>query len=67
MTDTIKKTHRYLMPAFKDIPIRDLTAAMIREWVREFKLTLKTIKNTLTPLRAVIATALRMRLSIKIP
>jgi integrase len=53
-----KKTYRYLMPAFKDIPMRGLTAAMIREWVKEFKLTTKTIQNALTPLRAVIAIAL---------
>jgi len=53
-----KKIHRYLMPNFKDIPIRELTPAMIREWVKNFKLTLKTIKNTLIPLRAIIATAL---------
>lgn len=54
----LKKTNRYLMPAFKNIPIRELTPAMIREWVKDFNLTMKTIKNTMTPLRAVIATAL---------
>ncbi len=53
-----KKTHRYLMPAFKDIPVRELTPALIREWVKDFNLTLKTIQNALTPLRAIIATAL---------
>lgn len=46
------------MPAFKDIPARELTPAMIREWVKEFSLTMKTIKNAMTPLRAVIATVL---------
>ena len=52
------QTHRYLMPAFKDIPIRELTPAMLREWVQDFKLTMKTIRNALIPLRAVIITAL---------
>lgn len=53
-----KKTYRYLMPAFKDVPIRELTPSMLREWIREFRLTRKTIQNALTPLRAVIAEAL---------
>ena len=31
---------------------------MLREWIREFRLTKKTIQNALTPLRAVITEAL---------
>lgn len=53
-----KKTYRYLMPAFKDIPVRELTPAMLREWVQDFQLTKKTLQNALTPLRAIISTAL---------
>lgn len=53
-----KKTHRYLLPAFKDILMRELSTAMIREWIKKLKLTIKTIKNIMIPLRAVIEIAL---------
>ena len=52
------KTYRYLIPAFEPIPVRELTPAMIREWIKEFNLTIKTIKNALIPLRAIIDEAL---------
>jgi integrase len=53
-----KSAYNYLIPAFKDIPIRNLTPAMLREWVIGLKLNIKTIKNALIPLRAIIETAL---------
>lgn len=52
------KVRRYLMPTFKNIPIRELTAALIREWVKKLKLTTKTVRNIIIPLRSVIETAL---------
>ncbi len=56
--DYRNKTWRYLMPIFQNIPIRELTPAMLREWIAGLKLTIKTIQNALTPLRAIIDTAL---------
>lgn len=53
-----KKTERYLFPNFRNLPIRELTPAMIREWVKDIKLTMKTVRNIIIPLRAVIETAL---------
>ncbi len=52
------KVRRYLLPTFQHIPIRELTAAAIREWVKKLKLTTKTVRNILVPLRSVIETAL---------
>lgn len=52
------KTMRHLLPTFGQIPVRELTAATIREWIKNLKLTTKTVRNILTPLRSVIETAL---------
>ena len=53
-----KSCNAHLIPEFGKIRARDLNAQMIREWIRGRKCTLKSIRNDLTPLRAVLDQAL---------
>ena len=53
-----KSCQAHLFPKFGDIRARDLTPQHIRAWIRERSGTLKSIRNDLTPLRAVLDRAL---------
>ena len=53
-----KSCNAHLLPQFGDIRARDLTPQHIRTWIRERTGTLKSIRNDLTPLRAVLDRAL---------
>ena len=53
-----KSCNAHLLPQFGDIRARDLTPQHIRTWIRERTSTLKSIRNDLTPLRAVLDRAL---------
>ena len=44
----------HLLPRFGDTPVGQLTAQMLREWIMELGCTAKTVRNILTPLRAVL-------------
>lgn len=50
-------TQGYLIKAFGQLPIRELTPGYIRKWITQRQLTSKTIRNILIPLRAVIEDA----------
>ncbi|MCG8060572.1 MAG: site-specific integrase [Candidatus Thiodiazotropha endolucinida] len=53
-----KSCQAHLIPEFGDFRARDLTPQAIREWIRGRSATLKSIRNDLTPLRAVLDQAL---------
>ncbi len=53
-----KSCKAHLLPNFGDICARELTPQHIRAWIRERTCTLKSIRNDLTPLRAVLDRAL---------
>lgn len=53
-----KSCHAHLLPTFGPILARELTAQHIRQWIRTRTQTLKSIRNDLTPLRAVLDRAL---------
>ena len=48
----------HLRPTFGELMVRDLTPQHIRAWVRGLNTTLKSIRNTLIPLRHVLEQAL---------
>lgn len=56
--DGYRKYVRQLKDEFGKLAIHDLTAARIRDWVKSLGLTAKSVRNYLTPLRAVVADAL---------
>ncbi|HEO1393657.1 TPA: Arm DNA-binding domain-containing protein [Legionella pneumophila] len=53
-----KACEAHLYPAFGNIPIKDLSSMIIRNYVTKLELTLKTIRNILTPLRNTLDQAL---------
>ncbi|MEA1891039.1 MAG: tyrosine-type recombinase/integrase [Pseudomonadota bacterium] len=53
-----KSCQAHLIPEFGDYPARELNAQVIREWIRNRTGVLKSIRNDLTPLRAVLDQAL---------
>lgn len=53
-----KSCNAHLIPEFGSYRARDLTPLTIREWLRNRSGTLKSIRNDLTPLRAVLDQAL---------
>lgn len=53
-----RKAIYYLMPDFKDIKIQDLKASMIRAWIQQRPVSLKTLRNYLIPFRAIVERAL---------
>ena len=53
-----KTCEAHLYPAFGNIPIKDLSSMIIRNYVTKLELTLKTIRNILTPLRNTLDQAL---------
>jgi integrase len=53
-----KSCYAHLIPQFGDINARELTPHNIRQWIRSRTCTLKSIRNDLTPLRAVLDQAL---------
>ncbi len=48
----------HLYPTFGKIPIRELSPLIIRNWITELNLTVKTVRNILTPLRNMLDQAL---------
>tara|TARA_R110000824_G_scaffold163974_4_gene339964 strand:- start:1342 stop:2445 length:1104 start_codon:yes stop_codon:yes gene_type:complete len=56
-----KSCYATLVPALGEIRARDLSPEHIREMIRSKDVTLKTIRNDLTPLRAVLDQALADR------
>ncbi|WP_115702545.1 tyrosine-type recombinase/integrase [Legionella sainthelensi] len=48
----------HLYPAFGAIPIRELSSIIIRNWITELNLTVKTVRNILIPLRNTLDQAL---------
>jgi integrase len=48
----------YLIPNFGRIPIKELSPQFIRKWISTLKLTAKTIRNILIPLRAILGDAI---------
>lgn len=53
-----KSCQAHLIPEFGDYPARELNAQIIREWIRNRTGVLKSIRNDLTPLRAILDQAL---------
>jgi integrase len=53
-----RKVDKHLIPMFGKLPVSDLTPAMLRHWIKGLKLTTKTVRNILLPLRAIIITAI---------
>ncbi|NHO86603.1 tyrosine-type recombinase/integrase [Pseudoteredinibacter isoporae] len=53
-----KSCQAHLIPHFGHIKARELSAQQIRDWIRNRSGTLKSIRNDLTPLRAVLDQAL---------
>ncbi|VEG91782.1 tyrosine-type recombinase/integrase [Legionella spiritensis] len=53
-----KVCEAHLYPTFGKIPIRELSPLIIRNWVTELNLTVKTIRNIITPLRNMLDQAL---------
>ena len=53
-----KSCNAHLLPKFGSIRARELTPQQIREWIRSRTGALKSIRNDLTPLRAVLDRAL---------
>jgi len=53
-----KVCEAHLYPTFGKIPIRDLSSVIIRNWVTGLSLTVKTIRNIITPLRNMLDQAL---------
>ncbi len=48
----VSKAH--LFPQFNSVRIRDLSPAMLRAWISGLQLTVKRVRNILTPLRGVL-------------
>ena len=48
----------HLYPTFGRIPIRELSPVIIRNWITELNLTVKTVRNIITPLRNMLDQAL---------
>jgi integrase len=44
----------YLKPQFGRLRVTELTPAILRDWIKSLDLTAKTVKNIITPLRAVL-------------
>jgi len=53
-----KVCEAHLYPTFGKISIRELSPVIIRNWVTELNLTVKTVRNILTPLRNMLDQAL---------
>ncbi|HHS8321900.1 TPA: tyrosine-type recombinase/integrase [Legionella anisa] len=53
-----KVCEAHLYPIFGHIPIRELSPLIIRNWITELNLTVKTVRNILTPLRNMLDQAL---------
>ncbi len=53
-----KSCNAHLIPKFGSTRARELTPQQIREWIRSRSGTLKSIRNDLTPLRAILDRAL---------
>jgi len=51
-------SHKYLIPKFGDLLITDLTHKLLREWISNLNLTIKSARKILTPLRAVVEQAI---------
>jgi len=62
-----KSCQAHLIPEFGSIRARDLGPQPIREWIRNRTSTLKSIRNDLTPLRAVLDQALNDDIIAKNP
>lgn len=61
--DGYRKAVRYhLKPTFGALLASQLTGAEIRAWVKSVTLTAKSVRNTLIPLRAVVADAINDKL-----
>jgi len=48
---------RHLVPAFGHVPIKDLNARMVREWMASLPLSAKRINNIMVPLRGMMKEA----------
>lgn len=53
-----KVCRAHLFDAFGKVPLTELTPAFIRKWISNLNLTAKTVRNILTPLRAVLDEAI---------
>jgi len=53
-----KVCERHLYPVFGNLPIRELSSIIIRNWVTSLTITAKTVRNILTPLRNMLDQAL---------
>lgn len=53
-----KVCEAHLYPIFGHIPIRELSPLIIRNWITGLSLTVKTVRNILTPLRNMLDQAL---------
>jgi integrase len=48
---------RHLVPAFGHVPIKDLSARMVREWMAGLPLSAKRVNNIMVPLRGMMKEA----------
>ena len=62
-----RKIDKHLMPTFGKLPIRDLTPAMLKQWIKGLSLTTKTVQKILLPLNAIIITAIANEIIEKNP
>ncbi|MCO1452397.1 Arm DNA-binding domain-containing protein [Legionella pneumophila] len=53
-----KVCEAHLYPIFGHVPIRELSPLIIRNWITGLNLTVKTVRNILTPLRNMLDQAL---------
>ncbi|HFL2238422.1 TPA: DUF3596 domain-containing protein, partial [Legionella pneumophila] len=53
-----KVCEAHLYPAFGKIPIRELSPVIIRNWITGLNVTVKTVRNILTPLRNMLDQAM---------
>ncbi|MEE9452632.1 MAG: DUF3596 domain-containing protein, partial [Gammaproteobacteria bacterium] len=53
-----KTCEAHLFPMFGNMPLHELTPAVLRRWIGGLTMKLKTVSNILVPLRAIIAQAL---------
>ncbi|MFI0399620.1 MAG: Arm DNA-binding domain-containing protein [Thiolinea sp.] len=54
----IKIFNGHIYPAFGDMPIKDITRPLIRQWISKHAVSNKTIANRLSPLRAALQDAM---------